>query len=181
MVLVTLGALLTPVQWKRSILGVPSATLCKMLQPVASFPPPSAPCRQSGPAFLCSSHKEEESCHTMVICQAGKAQAIQFVCWDGMGHGLEGGEQEFTQLSGSPLGINVLSQEQDRQGTNESRFTTISQHSWRGSFRQTHAEVQCENRKKRNISTKYFENFLLIFFFTISNIPNNPYRCNDSL
>lgn len=38
MVLVTLGALLTPVQWKRSILGVPSATLCKMLQPVASFP-----------------------------------------------------------------------------------------------------------------------------------------------
>lgn len=85
MVPVTLGVLLTPVQWKRSILGVPSATLCKMLQPVASFPPPSAPCRQSGPAFLCSSHKEEESCHTMVICQAGKAQAIQFVCWDGMG------------------------------------------------------------------------------------------------
>lgn len=96
MVLVTLGALLTPVQWKRSILGVPSATLHA---PASCFISPSFSSMQAIRTcfFMFFTQRGRElSYHGHLLGRQGPGYPICMLGWDGTGHGLEGGEQEFT-------------------------------------------------------------------------------------
>lgn len=111
MVPVTLGALLAPVQRKRSILEVPSATLCKMLQPVAPFPPLLHAGDQDLLFYVLHSFTAPTKRRRAVIPRSSAWQAGPRLpsLYAGVGHGLEGGEQEFTQLLGSPLGIKCSS------------------------------------------------------------------------